>query len=918
MALHRILIAFMTATGLALAGCATQDNAAIVSACGSMAAGGLRPLAIERTDRFEGKVQEDTARCRGGARAVAGMGVPWVYWRNYWATADSSSRAGRFDSGSHIFDRNIRGIDGTLLDLEYQRMELIRFNLFDNLTFSKYAGRTDGPTMKVWPEMRLPASDPAFLRLAVSSDGSQRCRGAVLRGRTLTGICNDPLNPAMGATGQLFGRNVDFEATSPELGLSPLVRNRHGDRLGLLTPDPQLVSRLLFTRDQKDAVACNQGHGDGTSATAQCPYRKAPFFNVLAAFWIQFMTHDWFSHLDNARGDLRRPMESLGCTGNARASGCRPGDHIEAALLADDGAPPMLRLAGTERMARAPRTSRNFNTAWWDASQIYGFDENSARRVKRDTADHAKLLLRGDTARVAEAQGYLPVFAPACPSGQSQGCDPIRGEWTGQEAAAFADNWSIGMSLYHTVFTREHNAFVDAFRVQARATPNADSGLRDPDAPGTPIPYRRVGDEELFAITRLVIAAEIAKIHTIEWTTQLLYDEPLNLGMNSNWSGLFEKGSLASRITSDLVAKLSQLPDQRHANQIYSALAAGAGIVGLGQTNHFGVPFNFPEEFVSVYRLHPLVPDLIEMREVANPNAIAAKVAVIDTFRGKATDAMHAHGLADWALSMGRQRLGLLTLRNTPQFMQNLDLRPRIDSHVDVAALDLIRDREHGVPRFNEFRRQLGLRSLTGFDDFIDANLPQGPARAEQEEIVRTLRRLYGQHVCDDSKLITDAQRRPDGRPITDCLGRPNGSLVDNVEDVDIVVGYLAETTRPHGFAISETQFQVFILNASRRLFSDRFFTESFRPAYYSQFGLDWVNNNGPGPKQVEQGLPNGHRQEVSPLKRVLLRTIPELGPELAHVVNAFDPWARDRGGYYSLDWKPRPDAANDPAFAQP
>jgi hypothetical protein len=54
---------------------------------------------------------------------------------------------------------------------------------------------------------------------------------------------------------------------------------------------------------------------------------------------------------------------------------------------------------------------------------------------------------------------------------------------------------------------------------------------------------------------------------------------------------------------------------------------------------------------------------------------------------------------------------------------------------------------------------------------------------------------------------------------------------------------------------------------------------------------------------------------EVSPLKRVLLRTIPELAPELDAVINAFDPWARDRGEYYSLQWKPRPGAESDPAF---
>ena len=65
----------------------------------------------------------------------------------------------------------------------------------------------------------------------------------------------------------------------------------------------------------------------------------------------------------------------------------------------------------------------------------------------------------------------------------------------------------------------------------------------------------------------------------------------------------------------------------------------------------------------------------------------------------------------------------------------------------------------------------------------------------------------------------------------------------------------------------------------------------------------------------MEQGRPNGRAVEVAPLKRVLMRTIPELSPELAHVVNTFDPWARDRGGYYSTAWKPRPGAEGDPAF---
>ena len=141
--------------------------------------------------------------------------------------------------------------------------------------------------------------------------------------------------------------------------------------------------------------------------------------------------------------------------------------------------------------------------------------------------------------------------------------------------------------------------------------------------------------------------------------------------------------------------------------------------------------------------------------------------------------------------------------------------------------------------------------------------------------------------------------------------------MVDNVEDVDTVVGWLGEFTRPHGSAISETQLQVFILNASRRLFSDRFFTSSFRPEFYTSLGVQWVNDNGLDGKIMERGQANGHEVEVSPLKRVLLRNIPELQQELDSVINAFDPWARDRGSYYSLQWKPHPYARSDPAFGE-
>lgn len=162
-------------------------------------------------------------------------------------------------------------------------MELIRFSLFDNNTYKLYVTGdhgTVGPLLKKWNAMMLPETHPEFQQVTTST-GGQICRGELIRHRNLTGICNDIYNPAMGSTNQIFARNVKFEATFPHLGLTELVRNRHADRLSLLKPDPQVISRKLFTREQTNPDACNFGKCvEGGGLSTQCDYKKAPFFAV--------------------------------------------------------------------------------------------------------------------------------------------------------------------------------------------------------------------------------------------------------------------------------------------------------------------------------------------------------------------------------------------------------------------------------------------------------------------------------------------------------------------------------------------------------------------------------------------------------------------------------------------------------------
>jgi hypothetical protein len=153
----------------------------------------LRPLAQERDVRFQGKVSDKTALCRGDLKAQEGRSLPWVDWSNYFATGDDGST-------SFFYPRNVRGVGGALVDLEYERAELIEFNLFDNSgTFEEYVkgrGTEPGPVLKTWPQMRLPESDPHFADVGGGAP-QQLCKGELIRFRTLNGICNDLTNPLM-------------------------------------------------------------------------------------------------------------------------------------------------------------------------------------------------------------------------------------------------------------------------------------------------------------------------------------------------------------------------------------------------------------------------------------------------------------------------------------------------------------------------------------------------------------------------------------------------------------------------------------------------------------------------------------------------------------------------------------------------
>ena len=108
----------------------SKDDTGAIKACAEMALSGFRKIADTRDQRFQGKVTEATAVCRGGQKTFSSGTTPWVDWSELLGHGRLIFAAFRAFFLPRL--RGADGVSGALLDLEYQRIELIKFNLFDN------------------------------------------------------------------------------------------------------------------------------------------------------------------------------------------------------------------------------------------------------------------------------------------------------------------------------------------------------------------------------------------------------------------------------------------------------------------------------------------------------------------------------------------------------------------------------------------------------------------------------------------------------------------------------------------------------------------------------------------------------------------------------------------------------------------
>jgi hypothetical protein len=311
----------------------------------------------------------------------------------------------------------------------------------------------------------------------------------------------------------------------------------------------------------------------------------------------------------------------------------------------------------------------------------------------------------------------------------------------------------VGLAMIGELFQREHNAICDLLRGE----------------------YPHWSDDALFQHARLINTALMAKIQMTEWTPTILAHPTLRVAMKATWWGLAGKNikKLAGRIIKNEVI---------------------TGIVG-GRTDHFGVPYSITEEFAAVYRMHSLLPDDYTFRSALNDMELQ-KRKFAGVAQQNVTELMQQVPIRDLFYSFGVANSGELTLHNYPRGLQSF--RRPDDEFMDLAATDILRSRELGVPRYNQFRELLHLPRIESFEDLT-----------ENRRWAEELSRVYE----------------------------------NDIDQMDLMVGLLAEP-KPKKFGFGDTTFRIFLVMTSRRLNSDRLFTTDYTPEVYTQVGLDYIDDN--------------------------------------------------------------------------
>lgn len=481
----------------------------------------------------------------------------------------------------------------------------------------------------------------------------------------------------------------------------------------------------------------------------------AMILNAMAAWWIQFQFHNF--------------------GGNTKRDPINQNPH-RLERDPQEGWPDNVGIVDrtTQDPTRVTYNGRptpiNEKAQSWVQGQIYGSSEAELANLR--SFECGKLRL--------DENGHLPP-------------DPNK---PGVDLTGFSNNFNPGLSFLHWLFVMEHNALADHY---AYFHPDWD-------------------DERLFQMARKANCAQIARIHTIQWTEDLLQHPTLQLGMHADWYGF-----LGQKLKLYLMRLCNRRPWISRLLKPFRDNDFIWGMPGSKWEHHDG-PFQVPVHFRMVYRLHELV---LSEQEIVEPetNRTLDRIGLIDFVHHNTRPIVEKFGYDVIAWSFVSKSCGALTLHNFPRaLMQFTNLQN--GALTNLAELDIFRERTDGTGTYNQFRHTVGEPPVTSFAELTGGDM----------ELARELEIMYE----------------------------------GDVDKVDAGIGILVEP-KPDGFALGFCQFYQFVLNAPRRVKSNRHLSEGYNYAEYAE-GMDWVEHGGG-------------------ILGVMARHLPRVRPLIEGVLRGFAPW---------------------------
>jgi len=408
--------------------------------------------------------------------------------------------------------------------------------------------------------------------------------------------------------------------------------------------------------------------------------------NGLTMAWVNFFVHDFMYHTTDYSNPYAIPISASDPEYGSLVSS-HP--NTEYYMLV----PNTVQSTIPEDLTSPYPVYRDNTTAWFDTSQVYG--RSTAETLSLRTLVGGQLIMGSDN--------LLPNAAPYAYS-----VDPFL-------AGDYRVNFHPGLTAIQTLWAREHN--------------NIASILQANNPTWT--------DEQIFQTARLIVSAEVIKIHSLEWTNQL--------GQNPGDQAVTK--SLVSLFGEPLTTE----------DQILTHVVS--------------------EEFVASYHWHSFVPPSLTLRNpqtgspIAVPAGVTATGSQVDyVAQFQDTTLIREVGIEPVLVGLAYEYTGAMRFHNLAPGLQNIQHPYLLDHNpnpftqpncqavpgLDFAVIDIVRERERGIPKYTAFRNLVGLGVLPNaiyFDDLADNSADAATlASLYQWQLnnVDTMVGTYGEHLYEN------------------------------------------------------------------------------------------------------------------------------------------------------------------------